>query len=109
MELTEQQLRFFDAFGFQKFPGLFAEEMGKITNGFEQVWAEHGGGRRQSSRMTGSISFLVPVQPHSLGNTGFQSSVWFRKLGLPLESHHQDCSRLEPISHKMRRNGMVAR
>ena len=52
MELTEQQLRFFDAFGFLKFPGLFAEEMGEITNAFEQVWAEHGGGRRQSSRMT---------------------------------------------------------
>ena len=52
MELTEQQLRFFDAFGFLKFPGLFAKEMGEITNAFEQVWAEHGGGRRQSSRMT---------------------------------------------------------
>ena len=47
MELTEQQLRFFDAFGFLKFPGLFAEEMGEITNAFEQAWAEHGGGRRQ--------------------------------------------------------------
>ena len=51
MELTEQQLRFFDAFGFLKFPGLFAEEMGEITNAFEQVWTEHGGGRRQSSSL----------------------------------------------------------
>ena len=52
MELTEKQLRFLDAFVFLKFPGLFAEEMGEITNAFEQVWAEHGSGRRQSSRMT---------------------------------------------------------
>ena len=37
MELTEQQLRFLDAFGSLKFPGLFAEEMGEITNAFEQV------------------------------------------------------------------------
>ena len=51
MELADPPLRFFDAFGFLKFPGLFAEEMGEITNAFEQVWAEHGGGRRQSSRM----------------------------------------------------------
>jgi len=65
MELTEQQLRFFDAFGFLKFPGLFAEEMGEITNAFEQVWAKHGVGRRQSARMT------LPLGPVSaIGGKG---------------------------------------
>ena len=44
MELTDRQLRFFETFGFLKFPGLFAEEIDQITNAFEQVWAEHGGG-----------------------------------------------------------------
>ena len=52
MELSEQQLRFLDAFGSLKFPGLFTKEMGEITNAFEQVWAAHDGGRRQSSRMS---------------------------------------------------------
>ena len=37
MELSEQQLRFLDAFGSLKFPGLFTKEMGEITNAFEQV------------------------------------------------------------------------
>ena len=58
MELTEQQLRFFDAFGFLKFPGLFAEEMGEIANAFEQVWAEQGGN-------SGSCPTLPYLSPNS--------------------------------------------
>ena len=41
---TQQQVRFFDTFGFVRFPGLFADDIERITEAFEQVWAEHGGG-----------------------------------------------------------------
>ena len=41
MRLTEQQLEFFDAFGFLKFPGLFANDIDEITDAFERVWADH--------------------------------------------------------------------
>lgn len=41
---TEQQVRFFDTFGFIRFPGLFAADIGRITEAFEQVWADHDGG-----------------------------------------------------------------
>ena len=44
MRLSEQQLKFFDTFGFLKFPGLFAAEIVRITEAFERIWAEHGGG-----------------------------------------------------------------
>ena len=44
MKLTEQQLRFFQDFGFLKFEGLFARDIDAITDAFEQLWAEHGGG-----------------------------------------------------------------
>ena len=44
MKLTEQQLRFFQDFGFLKFEGLFARDTDAITDAFEQLWAEHGGG-----------------------------------------------------------------
>ena len=44
MRLTEQQLRYFETFGFLKFPGLFAEEADAITEAFEHVWAMRGGG-----------------------------------------------------------------
>ena len=37
MGLTEQQLRFYRTFGFLKFPGLFAAEIGAITDAFEEV------------------------------------------------------------------------
>ncbi|MBM4409534.1 MAG: phytanoyl-CoA dioxygenase family protein [Chloroflexi bacterium] len=42
MGLTEQQLRFYRTFGFLKFPGLFAAEIGAITDAFEEVWAASG-------------------------------------------------------------------
>jgi len=44
MKLTEQQLAFFDTFGFLAFRGLFADDIDKITAAFERVWAAHGGG-----------------------------------------------------------------
>ena len=42
MGLTEQQLRFYRTFGFLKFPGLFAPEVGAITEAFEAVWSASG-------------------------------------------------------------------
>ena len=42
MKLTEQQLRFFETFGFLKFPGLFTDEADAIIDAFEQVWAGSG-------------------------------------------------------------------
>lgn len=44
MKLTDQQFAFFDTFGFLAFRGLFADNIDKITDGFERVWAGHGGG-----------------------------------------------------------------
>ena len=40
MRLTEQQLKFIEAFGFLKFPGLLAAGMDGITDAFERVWAD---------------------------------------------------------------------
>ena len=44
MRLTDQQLSFFQDFGFLKFPGLYARDIDAINDAFEQLWAEHGGG-----------------------------------------------------------------
>ena len=44
MNLTDHQLAFFDTFGFLAFPGLFADDIDKITGAFEKIWANHGGG-----------------------------------------------------------------
>ncbi len=44
MKLNEQQIGLFETFGFLNFPGLLAQEVDWISAGFEQVWAEHGGG-----------------------------------------------------------------
>ena len=44
MNPTQQQVRFFDTFGFICFPGLFADDLGRITQEFEKVWSDHGGG-----------------------------------------------------------------
>ena len=60
MTLTDQQLRYFDTFGFLSFPGLFAEEAERITNAFEQVWASHGGGHHGREHDRQRRSALVP-------------------------------------------------
>jgi Phytanoyl-CoA dioxygenase (PhyH) len=44
MKLSDQQLNFFQTFGYLAFRGLFAGEIGTITNVFEEIWQEHGGG-----------------------------------------------------------------
>ena len=44
MQLTEHQHKFFDTFGYLGFPGLFADEIDRITAAFERVWTDHGGG-----------------------------------------------------------------
>ena len=40
MQLTEQQLRYFETFGFLKFPGLLADDINLISDAFEQTWAD---------------------------------------------------------------------
>ncbi len=44
MRLTDQQLAFFDTFGYLAFPSAFADSIDKITDAFEKVWADNGGG-----------------------------------------------------------------
>lgn len=44
MRLSDQQLRFFDTFGYLAFPGLLEDRVEAITRAFEAVWAERGGG-----------------------------------------------------------------
>ena len=60
MRLTAQQLRYFDTFGFLKFPGLFAGEADAISEAFEQVWADHGGGHHGQEHDHQRRSALVP-------------------------------------------------
>ena len=42
--LTDQQLAFFETFGFLAFPGLLADRIQQITDEFEAIWAANGGG-----------------------------------------------------------------
>ena len=42
MQPSDQQLQFFDTFGFLKFPALFKDDIGDISDAFEQVWTESG-------------------------------------------------------------------
>jgi ectoine hydroxylase-related dioxygenase (phytanoyl-CoA dioxygenase family) len=44
MRLTDQQLAFFDTFGYLAFPGAFADSIDKIIDSFKKVWADNGGG-----------------------------------------------------------------
>ena len=60
MSLTEQQKNFFESFGYLSFPGLFAAEAEAITQAFEDVWAEHGGGHYHRPHDHEQRSSLLP-------------------------------------------------
>ena len=44
MQLTEQQVNFFETYGYLGLPGLMADRVDEIIREFEAVWAAHGGG-----------------------------------------------------------------
>ena len=42
LRLSQQQLQFFDTFGFLAFPGLMADRVDQIIAEFEPLWASRG-------------------------------------------------------------------
>ena len=64
-QLIEQQLAFFDAFGYLSFPGLLADCVDKINSEFEAVWAAHGGGHRGRAHDGKQRSCIVPFPDQS--------------------------------------------
>ena len=44
MNLTEQQINYFQTFGFLRFDQLFIDEVDSITQHFEYIWEQTGGG-----------------------------------------------------------------
>jgi len=65
MRLSDKQVRFFNTFGFIKFPGLLANEIGAITQEFEDLWASHGGGHHGREHDRIRRSALVPFVDRS--------------------------------------------
>jgi hypothetical protein len=58
--LTEQQIHFFDTFGYLGFPGLMADRCEEIVREFEAVWAERGGGHDGRPHDGKARSCIVP-------------------------------------------------
>ena len=60
MKLTEQQIAFFKTFGYLHFPGLFADDIGRISDTFESIFAERGGGHHGQVHDYKQRSSIVP-------------------------------------------------
>lgn len=60
MRLTEQQVRFFEVFGYLAFPGLLDDIIEEIQSEFEALWAERGGGHNGSEHDGQRRSCVVP-------------------------------------------------
>ena len=43
-KLSDDQMTFFDTFGYLYFPGLLADRIDRIIEEFEKIWADRGGG-----------------------------------------------------------------
>jgi hypothetical protein len=60
MQLTQEQISFFDTFGFLGFPGLIADRAQAIIADFEAVWATRGGGHDGRPHDGKARSCIVP-------------------------------------------------
>ena len=60
IRLNQQQLNFFDTFGYLGLPGLMADCIDEIIDAFEQVWAERGGGHDGNPHDDQRRSCIVP-------------------------------------------------
>ena len=58
--LSEQQVRFFETFGYLGFPGLMADRTDEIIEAFEAVWSERGGGHNGQPHAGEARSCIVP-------------------------------------------------
>ena len=58
--LSDQQLAFFDTFGFLSFPGLMADRAAEIEREFEAVWEGRGGGHNGRAHDGVARSCIVP-------------------------------------------------
>ena len=63
--LTQQQLNFFNTFGYLYFPGLMADCIDRIIAEFEAVWATHGGGHHGKEHEGRARSCIVPFPDQS--------------------------------------------
>ena len=59
-KLTDEQLNFFQTFGYLSFPGLVADRIDEIESEFEAVWAAHGGGHHSKPHDGKARSYIVP-------------------------------------------------
>ena len=60
MKLTKQQMAHFETFGFLVFPGLLADEIEEITQRFEKLWSDHGGGHHGKDHDNKRRSAILP-------------------------------------------------
>ena len=60
LELTPEQLKKWDTFGFLSLPGLLADRAQQIIDDFEEVWSEYGGGHDGKPHDFKSRSCIVP-------------------------------------------------
>jgi Phytanoyl-CoA dioxygenase (PhyH) len=58
--LSEQQVNFFQTFGYLGFPGLLADRAAAIDQAFENVWVDHGGGHAGKAHDGTARSCIVP-------------------------------------------------
>src|ERR1700727_1479766 len=59
-ELTEENKKAFEVFGFLSFPGLLADKAEAIIDAFERVWAQRGGGHAGKPHAGQARSCIFP-------------------------------------------------
>ena len=64
-KLSEEQIGFFEMFGFLYFPGLLSNCIDQVIYEFEQIWSKHGGGHHGQEHDGNARSSIVPFADQS--------------------------------------------
>src|SRR5215211_6877933 len=59
-KLTDQQINYFNTFGYLGLPGMLADKIQEIIYEFEQVWIDRGGGHNGQVHDGKARSCVVP-------------------------------------------------
>ena len=65
-KLTDQQITFFNTFGYLGLPGLMKDRIAQIINDFEALWAERGGGHAGKPHEGKARSCIAPFIDQSV-------------------------------------------
>jgi hypothetical protein len=81
---SEQQIAFFETFGYLGLPGILRDRIGSVIDDFEALWAERGGGHGGRAHDGEARSCIAPFIDQSENLSALLDDPRIRSIGAQL-------------------------